>query len=315
MIMFFKRLTALICALLLLSCQALAQSVLVESEIALESDVLAQLFSLDAEKIASLSGAITAEQTGDSFSVQWDNGFTVSGSRQENGSTLLSYDGGTVLLPALSGNPLNGVHAWLDSIGSEKTYANAVYSSLFTRALSVDLTGDLLSPVLQNLWAQFPILSSVLGELPAQSNDVWGNLTRYKGDAQQYPDLSLLVLSLHVPELPNIYVWLRSDEFGATCKFAVEKADVTDWDETLLALEEGRSDTGFIVNAFTLNFEDDEEKNIYLEGTLTTPAYALTVECDYYLDYTGDYLWAIELYAHEATLGDVAEIEVEATLN
>ena len=190
-----------------------------------------------------------------------------------------------------------------------------MYSSLFTRALSVDLTGDTLSPILQNLWTQFPLLSSALGELPAQNGDVWGTLTRYKGDAQQYPDLSLLVLSLHVPTLPNIYVWLRNDEFGSTCKFAVEKAAVTDWDETLLTLEEGKSDTGFVVNAFTLNFEDDEEKNIYLEATLTTPAFALTAECDYYLDYTGDYLWAVELYAHEATLGDVAEIEIEATLD
>lgn len=313
--MFFKRMMALFCALLLLSCHALAQDVLVEGEIALESDVLAQLFSLDAEKIAALSGEITVEQTGDDFSAQWDNGFTVSGSKQEDGATLLSYDGGTIRLPALNGNPLNDVHAWLDQIGGEKTYANAVYSSLFTRALSVDLTGDTLSPILQDLWAQFPLLSSVLGNLPAQNSNVWGNLTRYKGDEQQYPDLSLLVLSLHVPSLPNIYVWLRSDEFGTTCKFAVEKAAVTDWDETLLTLEEGKSETGFIVNGFTLNFEDDEEKNIYIEATLITPACALTVECDYYLDYTGDYLWAIELYAHEEALGDVAEIEVEATLN
>lgn len=313
--MTFKRLMALICALLLLSCQALAQDVLVEGEIALESDLLAQIFNIDAEKIASLSGEITVEQTGDDFTAQWDNGLIVTGRKQEDGATLLSYEGGTALLPALSADILTGIHAWLDGISGEKATESAVYSSLFTRALSVDLPDEMLSPILQNVWTQAPILSSVLGELPAQNGTVWGNLTRYKGDEQQYPDLSLLVLSLHVPTLPNIYVWLRSDEFGSTCKFAVEKAAVTDWDETLLNLEEGKSETGFIVNGFTLNFEDDEEKNIYIEATLITPACTLTVECDYYLDYTGDYLWAIELYAHEEALGDVAEIEVEATLN
>lgn len=313
--MAFRRLTALICALLLLTGSALAESVLVEGEIALESDFLAQLFSLDAEKLAALNGEITMEQTGDDFSIRWDHGLTITGRRQADGAIALSFDGGTALLPAISGNPLSDVHAWLDGMDGEKATSNAVYSSLFTRALSVDLTGELLSPILQTLWAQYPALSDLLGNLPAQDNSVWGNLTRYKGDAQQYPNLSLLVLSLHIPTLPHMYLWLRSDEFGSTCKFAVEKAAVTDWDETLLALEEGKSDTGFIVNGFTLNFEDDAEKNIYLEATLTTASCALTAECDYYLDYTGDYLWAIELYAHEATLGDIAEIELEATLN
>jgi Pyruvate/2-oxoacid:ferredoxin oxidoreductase delta subunit len=100
---------------------------------------------------------------------------------------------------------------------------------------------------------------------------------------------------------------------SADCLIAMEESEVTDWAETLLVLEEGASDTGFLLSGFTLNFKDDEELNIYIEATLTTPEYALTMECDYYLDYTGDYLWAVEMLVGNEELGDLMEMKIEAT--
>lgn len=323
-----KQLLSLLAALLLTVSPALAQSVQIEGEITLDAAVLAQILPLDASFLDALNGSLTAQQTANGLHAAWEGGFTVTCNQLSDGSVLLSTDamqseGRALALPAQTqGNPIERIHAWLDQLDGEQTFANAVYSSLFTRALSVDLTGQMLSPILGEVLAQYPFLPGLLGldaaavtrlASSAQTDAVWGNITRYKGDAQQYPDLNLLVLSLHIPSLPHMYLWLRTDEFGSTLKFALEEKDVTDWDETLLVLEEGKSDTGFMISGFTLNFEDEDELNIYLEATLTTPAHALTIECDYYEDYTGDYLWAVELVANEATLGDVMELEIEAT--
>lgn len=324
-----KLTVSLLIALMLTVSPVLAQSALIEGETELNSDVLSQLTSLDAGLVSSLSGEVTARQEAAGLHAQWDSGFAFTCNQLSDGTLLFATDemrsaGRALSLPApLQTNPLDRIHAWLDQQGNEQTYASAVYSSLFTRALSVDLTGQMLSPILGEVLAHCPFLPAVLGldaaavtrlASSAQTDAVWGNLTRYKGDEQQYPDLALLVLSLHLPGLPNMYLWLRTDEFGSTVKFAVEEKEVTDWDETLLALEEGTSDTGFLINAFTLIFEDDEEYNLYIEAKYTAPECILTVECDYYEDYTGDYLWAVELAAYEDTLGDVLELEIEATV-
>lgn len=324
---FSTRLAALLLSLLLMLTPALAQPAQIEGEIELNSDVLLQLFALDPALVSALNGELEAVLSAEGLHAQWESGMTFTAQLPGDGTLRfatndMQQNNLSCVIPALPlSNPLHRIHTWMDQLDGEKSYANAVYSSLFTRALSVDLTGQMLSPILGEIVAQYPYLLSLLGldnaavtrlASSAQTGDVWGNITRYKGDAQQYPDLSLLVISLHLPALPHMYLWLRTDEFGSTIKFAMEEAAVTDWDETLLALEEGKSATGFIFSGFTLNFEDDEELNIYIEGTLTTADFALTMECNYYKDYTGDYLWAVEMEMSEAALGDVLEFEIEA---
>lgn len=320
-----KQLLPLLLVLLFAVSPALAQSAQIEGEIELDEALLAQIFPLDTALLASLKGDFSAQTDASGLHAKWENGFSISSNTQPDGTQLLAVgdmltEGRAFHLPAQTlHDPLQRIHAWLDQQTGEKKSTSAVYSSLFTRALSINLTGRMLAPVLAEVINQYPFLTRLPGMADAeqlsttQTDDVWGNITRYKGDEKQYPDLSLIVLSLHLPALPNLYLWLRTDEFGSTLKFAVEEKNVTDWDETLLVLEEGKSDTGFIIKGFTLTFEDEEELNLYYEATLTTPAHALTVECDYYLDRTHEYLWAVEMEAHEATLGDVMEVEMEAT--
>ena len=322
---FVKQLLCLVLVLSLFAVPAPAQTALIDGEISIEPGLIDLLGGHAA--IEALNGDLTAYLTDSGLYAEWENGLELVANLLSDGSSLVALgsmlqSGEAFHLPALPAeNPLDRVHAWFDAqLAGEKSYINAVYSSLFTRALPIDLTGKMLAPVLEEVLTQYPFLPALL-ELDsadaliasaAQTDSVWGTITRYKGDEQQYPDLSLIALTLHIPSLPSIYLWLRTDEFGSTVKFAVENAPVTDWDETLLTLEEGKSDTGFLISGFTLNFEDDEELNIYLEGTLTTAAFAVTAECDYYLDYTGEYLWEIELEAYEDTLGELIEIELEA---
>ena len=119
--MYPRKLLSLVCALLMMVCPALAQNVLVEGEITLESDVLAQLFALDAEKIAPYSGEVTAHLSDAGFSAQWDSGLTITGTQQADGSLSLTGEDLALLLPALpAGNLLDNVHAWLDQIGGER---------------------------------------------------------------------------------------------------------------------------------------------------------------------------------------------------
>ena len=210
-----------------------------------------------------------------------------------------------VQLPAE--NPLDQINAWLDAQGPETVFSNAVYSSLFTRALSADLTSDMIAPALSLL-----LPADMAAALQAQPGTVWGRVTRYKADEKQYPDLSLLTVTLDIPGLPHVYVWLRSDEFGMSLKLGVETAEVIDWDETLLVLEEGGSETGFVVNAFTLVFEDKKERNDYLEVAITTHDARMVAECDFYLSYTQKYLWAVEMLFKEEELGDMIELELKA---
>ena len=306
-----KKLLALMCALMLCIPAAFAQTVLVEGELTVTG-------------YDTLTGEISALYNENGLVVEWDSGSKLEGQKLSDGSMLLTDDdmiveGMGIVLPAVDLSAhLAKVNAFLDGAGEEITYENAVYSSLFTRALSVDLSSDIVAPVLTALLNQYPLLEKYVGAdaaavtALAATSAQWGNITRYKGDAMQYPDLSLIILSLHIPTLPNLYLWLRVDEFGSTFKIAREDSPVTDWEETVLALSEAQSETGFIVNGFTLNFEDDDELNIYLEATLITSMLNLTLECDYYIDYTGEYLWAIEAVAYEDTMGDLLEIEIEA---
>ncbi|MBR5232420.1 MAG: hypothetical protein IKW00_09290 [Clostridia bacterium] len=307
----FKKMLALLCALMLCIPAAFAQTVQVEGEIAVTG-------------YDTLTGEITALYDENGLFAELSTGGSVMGQKLADGSMLLtdndmSTAGMGFVMPAfdLSGS-LQAVNAFLDGAGEEITYENAVYSSLFTRALSVDLSSDIVAPVLTALLKQYPILGKYVGAdadavaALAATSAQWGNITRYKGDAMQYPDLSLIILSLNIPSLPNLYLWLRVDEFGTTFKIAREEGTVTDWEETVLALTDAQSETGFIVNGFTLNFEDDEELNIYIEATLITTELEMTLECDYYVDYTGEYLWAVEAILYEATEGDLLELTIEA---
>ena len=324
----FKRIAALILALLMMITPALAQTACIEGEIEADAAALSALLGLDESLLSALGGELSAAYNENGLHVRCESGMTLTVNLPADGTVLFSTDamqqsGKAFMLPGLpKENPIDRVHAWFDQQGDETAYVNAVYSSLFTRALSIDLTGQMLSPVLGEVLAQYPFLPALLSldaaavtrlASSAQTDAVWGNITRFKGDAQQYPDLDLLLLTLHLPNLPYLYLWLRTDEFGSTFKFAMEESEVTDWAETLLVLEEGASDTGFLLSGFTLNFEDDEELNIYIEATLTTPDYTLTAECDYYLDYTGDYLWAVEMLVGNEELGDLMEMKIEAT--
>lgn len=316
-----KRLISCMMILMLFCTGASAQNALTEGELTLESEITSQVLG-DAlcALLQKFSGDITVENGENGFVAQLGD-YTLYGTQEENG-LMLSLDGRQgVRLTGMNADLSGMLSAWLDAQGPETAQTNAVYSSLFTRSVSADVTGDMLVPVLAPLVQQLSPVLSMLGVDAAalqqavnsvQPGAVWGRIARYKGDAQQYPDLSLMTLTLSVPGLPHVYLWLRSDEFGTTLRLGVEKGEVLDWDETLLMLEEGGSETGFVVNGFTLLFDDDEELNTYIEATIVLPDAVLTLECDHYLSYTDDYLWSVDLLLKEAVLGDIATLWLEA---
>ena len=261
-----------------------------------------------------------------------ENGFSmrigdvlVQGSAEKDVLTFatdeLMNSGRYVRISQLPTDILGLVNCWLDAQGAETVQANTVHSSLFTRSVSADVTSDMLIPLISPALEQAAPLMNMLGvntallkqvtEL-AEPGMVWGRVTRYKGDERQYPDLSLLRITLDIPGMPHVYVWLRTDEFGSTLRVGAESSDVIDWDETLLAIEEGRSSTGFMVDAFTLVFEDDEELNTYYEAKLIMQDKVVLLECDHYLSYTDDYLWALDLVLTEETQGEIASLWLEA---
>jgi len=323
--MMIKRLISAVLVLILLCSGALAQDTLIEGEFVLDEGKAAQMLGDTlANALMALEGDLTIENGEGGFYAQLGEN-SVHGLAQE-GRLLLTTDkllenkqGMRVTIAG--GNVFALLNAWLDAQGLEVAQSNAVYSSLFTRSVSVEVTVDMLSPVLVP-WVEemFPLLY-LLGVNTAalqqtldtvQPGAVWGQLTRYKGDEKQYPDLSLLTMTLNIPGMPHVYLWLRSDEFGTSLRLGVEAGEVLDWDETLLILEDGGSDTGFVVNAFTLLFEDDEELNTYIEAAVTIRDQRIVLECDHYLSYTEDYLWALELILREETRGEVAGLWLEA---
>lgn len=316
-----KRLLACVLSLLLMLSGALADA-RIEGELEVDLSLAQQLLGEKATALLNMLQGDVDLQCGEQGALGHAAGQKVYANKTQDGllfaTQALQDSGKAVRLTLPAGDVLSQVNAWLDSLGPEVAHENTVYSSLFNRSLAADVTSDMVAPVLKSMLAQLqPLLPADVAQamhqaLNAQPGTVWGRLTRYKGDEKQYPELSLLKLTLDIPGLPHVYVWLRSDEFGMSMKLGVEAAEVIDWDETMHLLEEGGSRTGFAINAFTLLFEDKKEKNTYLEAAIILPNMRLVLECDHYLSYTKDYLWEVEIKLRENQAGQIAEMELDA---
>lgn len=252
---------------------------------------------------------------------------TVEGTVDENGAiTLHTSTAGdaAIKIGALPGlEMMQAVSAWMDSQGEDTAFANAVYSSLFTSALEVNVDSHTLAAALKTALdsTALGILLDADGALRAAADEMLSQpaqeactLSRYKADERQFPNTMMLVADVYAENLPNIYLSVKTDEFGMTLTFAVETAEVTDWDETIASLENGSS-TGYLVRAFTLKFDDEEELNVFAEVQIMLENAHYTIEWDEYTSHTGDYDWYVEALVSEETLGDMMELELETELS
>lgn len=252
---------------------------------------------------------------------------TAEGTVDENGAiTLHTSTAGdaAIKIGALPGlEMMKAVSAWMDLQGEDAVLENAVYSSLFTSALEVSVDSHTLAAALKTALDSTALgilldadgaLRAAADELLSQPAQAACSLSRYLADQRQYPDTMLLVADVFAENLPNIYLSVKTDEFGMTLTFAVETAEVTDWDETIAALEEGSS-TGYLVRAFTLKFDDEEELNVFAEVQIMLENAHYTIEWDEYTSHTGDYDWYVEALVCEETLGEIAELELETELS
>ena len=100
------------------------------------------------------------------------------------------------------------------------------------------------------------------------------------------------------------------DEASRYFRLAATQETVTDWDETILALEENNGESGLLLKGFTLEMANDEENNIYVEAELFAKGMDLHFETDVYISLDGAYDW----YA-DAVLTDARSNEELYTLN
>ena len=269
-----------------------------------------------------IAGTVTSNEGESELNIQWGtDGFAIerekgvlAGRWQANGALLLTLsDEISVLLPALP--KIEGFSEKLTALLQDApVYESARHSSLYIFAQQVELSGDAVCAFGLSLLDSIPEAAALapLRQLLAQGggSEPWATITRYLPDQRQYPNDQLLMFSLFAPGLPYIWLEIRTDEYGVNFRLAATQETVTDWDETILALEENNGESGLLLKGFTLEMADDEENNIYVEAELFAKGMDLHFETDVYISLDGAYDW----YA-DAVLTDARSNEELYTLN
>ncbi len=250
-----------------------------------------------------VTGTLTNDEGENNLIIQWGtDGFTVqqqertmTGRWQENGTLLLALsDEISVLIPTLP--KMEGFSEKLTTLlQNAPVYESARHSSLYIYAQRAELSGDAVCKFGLSLLDGMPEIAALaplrkLLELGGGS-EPWATITRYLPDQRQYPNDQLLMFSLFAPGLPYMWLETRTDEYGVNFCLAVTQEKVTDWDETLLVLEETNGETGMLLKGFTLEMADNEENNIYMEAELFVKGMDLHFETDIYISLDGAYDW------------------------
>ncbi len=278
-----KRLLSLLCVLMLCFSGALAEG----SFTTAEGISGGTAFTADAH--TSQEGfCLTLERDGTQYSL--------NARMQEDGRLLIGVkDGMAVLLPAMpEEEDISGIFQQLEE---SAVFESAQYSSLFTLGQSVVLGSHLIAGVLLPVLNAWPALDTdgqlraALENAQALPDEEWAVLTRYQADQRQYPGNYLWRLNVYAPCLPAFYGELHTDEYGVEFTLAVKDGAVSDWDETIHALEDGTETDGFLLRGFMMVFDEPSAKNVYSELMIRAAGISWDVELDHYAQHDGSGSW------------------------
>ena len=158
----------------------------------------------------------------------------------------------------LAGLPDAGLLQGLFSrLEQQPTYENSMFSSLFTSAQQIELTADEVCGYARAVLGLCPLLDpdGALWQAASGSygGETWATVTRYLADPAQYPNTWVVEINVFSPVLPPVRVQYRQDEYGCNFELAYSRNPVTDWDETILAIEEDLSgENGCVLRGFTM---------------------------------------------------------------
>lgn len=178
----------------------------------------------------------------------------LSGAAQEDGTLLIAK--GDVALRVAAPDLQKMLAPLLLKLSTQPTYENAMYSSKYIQAQQVEISGAQVSAIGLALLNACPLadrdgsLRMALNGL-SQSGETCATLTRYTADQQQYPNDSLMQLSVFSSALPYLFGEIETDEYGSSFTIAFSEGKVTDWDETIAELSEGKT-AGKLYKGFTM---------------------------------------------------------------
>jgi len=208
-----------------------------------------------------------------SGAVQADGSLLVGNAQQ---SFRVSVAGAALLAPLMQ------------RLKSEPTFENAMYSSKYIQAQQIELSAaETLQLALSALDA-CPLLDAAgtlrpALEQAAAPNETWATVTRYEADVRQYPNDWMVQVNVFAPVLPYMRIEVESDDFGSSFEVAISETPVTDWDETVLAIEDAAPGqaAGKLVQGFTMVYDNGKEKDTYVEAVTIgfEQAYKLEMDC------------------------------------
>ena len=211
------------------------------------------------------------------------NDTQVYGAVQEDGTLLLGTREKVIRLAQLPDMAL--FSGLFDRLEQQPTYAGSIYSSLFTQAQKIELTADEVCSYALALLGICPLLDpdgqwrQAAGG--SYGKDTWATVTRYQADPSQYPDTWMLVVNVFSPVLPQVRVQFRQDGYGNEFEIAVSPDAVSDWDETVLAIEDDSTGaTGYVIRGFSMIDDNGSEPWTYVEIS----GYGFTTQWQFALD-------------------------------
>lgn len=216
------------------------------------------------------------------------------GALQPDGTLLIGTQEKAVRLGGLPDESL--LQGLFDRLDQQPTYQNSIYSSLFTQAQKIELPADEVRDYALTLISLFPLLDrdgslrQALGD--AAGSEPWASVTRYRADPSQYPKTWMMDVNVFSPALPALRVQYRQDEFGSNFEIACTRNAVTDWDETVLAIEDDLSgESGKVLRGFTMVDDTGDETWTYLEITGFGFGYQWRFATDIYRDDADPQRW------------------------
>ena len=279
-----KKLVCLLLAFWITGAAALAQSCLITGDVSwLDADAKLEMHWSE----SGLSGSLTGD-----INLHFD------GAPQPDGTFLLACDQTLALrLPSLPNEEI--LAPLLQALTGTDAYQAARHSSFFIQAQQVELSADEVCAYALRLLQQYPLLDAD-GSLRAAlasagGQETWATVTRYMADQQQYPDGWLLQINVFAPILPNLMIAVQSG--GKDSKdftIALSNAPVSDWDETIAAMQEQGVQDGLLITGFRLVFDDVDETDTYIEANVYWRDQQYTLEMDRYTPSTGTGDWSCQ---------------------
>ncbi len=175
------------------------------------------------------------------------------------------------------------IKGMFESVTQEAPLRKNVYNSLFRTSKFIQIENDKIYDFLSQpyIYAVLP-MTEIDGKVwlqNAKEQKGYAEVTFYQADSAV-----LCVIDLEIQNMPAVHITYLQDQAGVTITVLSDTQEVTDWDEVMVQIERGETQTAKRHDAFVLYFDDAPVFETYLEASVLSADKNVAYEISYVTD-------------------------------